>query len=136
MVPVAGDGFADEGAPKIAAEGVGELVLGALDGLGHGLGEIGESAGGARFDMAFDDGDEEASEGGVEIAGREIFAGEEVGDVAGETFSGEGLSFFAGVEVAEVRVFGGTGSAAAATVGESEGTEKCANVGASGHGNL
>jgi hypothetical protein len=81
-------------------------------------------------------GGEEAAEGGVEIAGGEIFAGEEVGDVAAEVFGGEGLGFFAGVEVAEVGMFGGAGSAAAAAVGEGERAEESAVVGASGHGSL
>jgi hypothetical protein len=136
VLDVGVDGGADRVAPAVGAEGIDVFSFGEVDGLGHGLGEVGEGAGGAVVDETLGDGDEKAAEGGVEVAGREIFAREEVVDVAAEVFGGEGLGFFFGVEIAEVGMFGGAGSAAAATVGEGEGTEKCANVGASGHGSL
>lgn len=40
-VPVGGGGAADVVAPGVAAERVGEFVLGEVDGLGDGLGEVG-----------------------------------------------------------------------------------------------
>ena len=73
------DGIADGLAPRVVAEGVGVFVLRMMDGLGEGLGEIGESAGRARLNVAADDGGQEAAEGGAEIAGGKVFAGEEIG---------------------------------------------------------
>ena len=61
------------------AEGVDVLALGKMDGLDESLGETGEGVGGARLDVAADDGGQEAAEGGAEIAGGEVFAGEEIG---------------------------------------------------------
>ena len=98
------EGIVDDIAPGIGAESVDVFVLGDAEGLDHGLGEVGEGAGGARFDVALDDGDEEAAKGGVEIAGGEITAREEIGDVAAEFFGGLGLDFFAGVKIAEMRM--------------------------------
>ena len=54
------DGVADGLAPTVGAEGVDVFVLGEMDGLGKSLREIGEGASGAGFDVAADDGWEEA----------------------------------------------------------------------------
>jgi hypothetical protein len=59
------DGVADGIAPVGTAKGVDVLVLGEMDGLDEGLGEIGDGSGGARFDIAADDGREEAAESGA-----------------------------------------------------------------------
>ncbi len=129
------DGAADGIAPIVGAKGVDVFVLGEMDGLDKGLGEIGESAGGARLDVAADDGGDEAAEGGAQIVGGEVFSGEEIGQFAGEFIGGAGLGFFAGVEVAEVGMLGGAGSAATAAVGEGETTQRDAVLLAKrGHG--
>ncbi len=80
--------------------------------MGESLREIGEGAGGARLNVAADDGGQEAAEGGAEIAGGKIFAGEEIGEVASEFVGGAGLGIFASVIGAEVGMIGGAGSAA------------------------
>jgi len=116
------DGIADGAAPPVGAEGVDVLVLGKMDGLGEGLGEIGESAGGAGLNVAADDGGQEAAEGGAEIAGGEVFTGEEIGEFAGELIGGAGLGAFAGVIVAEASMVVGSGRAALAAVGKGETT--------------
>jgi hypothetical protein len=61
VVVVGVDGLDDGVAPIFFAAGSDEFVLGEMEGLEHGLGEVGEGA------------------GGVEIVGGEIVAGEEVG---------------------------------------------------------
>jgi len=109
VVEVMADGIADGPAPRVAAEGVDVFVLGKTDGLDEGLGEIGEGAGGARFDVTADDSGQEAAEGGAEIAGGEVFAGKEIGEVAGEFIGGAGLGVFAGVVGAEVGMMGERG---------------------------
>jgi len=43
------DGFDDGVAPIFFATGGDELVLGEVEGLEHGLGQVGEGAGGAGF---------------------------------------------------------------------------------------
>ena len=95
MVEVLADGIADGPAPRVVAEGVGVFMLGKMDGLGESLGEIGEGAGGAGLNVAADDGGQEAAEGGAEIAGGEVLAGEEIGQFAGEFIGGAGLRVFA-----------------------------------------
>jgi len=50
------DGAADGTAPIVGAKGVDVFVLGEMDGLDEGVGEIGEGAGGAGLDVAADDG--------------------------------------------------------------------------------
>jgi len=117
------DGIADGPAPRVGAEGVDVFVLGKMDGLGEGLGEIGEGAGGARLNVAADDGGQEAAEGGAEIAGGEVVAGEEVGQVFAECIGGLGSGLFLGVVPAKVGMVANAGSAALATVGESETTQ-------------
>lgn len=83
-------------------------------------------------------GGEEAAQGDAEVAGGEIAAaGEARGDVAAGLLRREGLGFFAGVEVAEVRMAGMARSAAATAVGEGESTQVHAVLGTkSGHGSL
>jgi len=111
--------------------------LGEADGLQQGLAEIGEGIGGLRFDVTLGDGGEEAAKGGAEGAGGKITAGEARGDVTASPLCGEGLGFFAGVEVAEVRMAGMERSAAAAAVAEGESTQGHAVLGTkSGHGSL
>jgi hypothetical protein len=75
------DGVADGFAPAVGAEGVDVFVLRDVDGLQEGLEHVGDGAGQARFDFAADGGGDEASEGGVEVVGGEVIAGEEVGEV-------------------------------------------------------
>src|SRR5712692_8422951 len=123
VVEVLADGIADGFAPGVGAEGVDVLVLGKMDGLGESLGEIGEGAGGAGLDVAADDGGQEAAEGGAEIAGGKVFAGEEIGEVVGEFIGGAGLGVFAGVVGAEAGMMGGAGRAALAAVGKGETTQ-------------
>ena len=131
------DGGADAGAPGVGAEGVYVFVLGELDGLHQGLAEIGESGSGSRFDLALGDGGEEAAEGSTEIAGGEITAGEEIGDVLAHFVGGAGLGFLASVKVAEVRIGGTVRSTATAAIGKGERTQRHAVLGAkSRHGSL
>jgi len=59
-----------------------------------GLGQVGNGAGGFGFYIAADNGGDEAAQGGGEISGREVVAGEEVGQVSAEFFCGTGASFF------------------------------------------
>lgn len=74
--------------------------------------------------MAASDGDEDAAEGGVEIVGGEIVAGEEESKIVGYFFGGVELGFFLGVVETEVGTGGDAGSAAAAAVVERETTER------------
>ncbi len=73
------DGIADGFAPAVGAEGVGVFVLGDVDGLHESLDQVGDGAGGFGFYIAADNGGDEACQGGAEIAGGEVVAGEEVG---------------------------------------------------------
>ena len=123
VVVVAFDGVADGSAPAVGVEGVDVLVLSQMDGLDEGLGKIGEGAGGARLDVTAGYADDEAAEGGGEIASGEVFAGEEKGEIAGEFIGGAGLGVFAGVVGAEVRMAGGAGSAATAAIREGKRTQ-------------
>jgi hypothetical protein len=96
------------------------FVLGEADGLEERLGEVGDGACGFGFDVAADDGGEDASEGGAEIVGGEVVAGEEVGQVFADGFSGAGAGFFLGVVEAEVGMVAEARSAATAAIGEVE----------------
>ena len=137
VIEVLADGIADGLAPGVGAEGVDVFLLGKMDGLGESLGEIGEGAGGAGLDVAADDGGQEAAEGGAEIAGGNVFAGEEIGEVVGEFIGGAGLGVFAGVVGAEVGVMRGAGRAALAAIGEGETTQRLVVLWAKrGHGIL
>jgi hypothetical protein len=68
----------------VCAEGVDVFVLGEVNGLHESLGQVGDGAGGSGLYIAADDGEDEASQGGAEIAGGEVIAGEEVGQVFAE----------------------------------------------------
>ena len=114
------DGVDDGVVPLRVTAGADEFVLGEMKSLEHGLGEVGEGAGGARLYVAASHGDEDAAEGGVEVVGREIIAGEEVSEIFADFLAGAGLGFLLGVVVAEVGAGGDAGSAATAAVVESE----------------
>ncbi len=79
VVVVGLDGNADGFAPAVRAEGVDVFVLGDVDGLHESLDQVGDGAGGFGFYIAADNGGDEACQGGAEIAGGEVVAGEEVG---------------------------------------------------------
>ncbi|PYT58815.1 MAG: hypothetical protein DMG35_16390 [Acidobacteria bacterium] len=120
VVEIAVDRAADGFAPAVGAEGVDVFVLRDADGLDESLEEIGDGGGGAGFDVALDDGGNEACEGGTEIVGREVVAGKEEGEVFAECFGGAGAGFFLGVIVAEMRVAATAGGAAATAISEGE----------------
>jgi hypothetical protein len=128
VVVVLVDGIVDGVAPAVGAEGFDVFVLGEADGLEERLGEVGYGAGGFGFDVATDDGRDDAREGGAEIAGGEVVAGEEVGQVLADGFGGAGASFFLGVVEAEVGMVAGARGTATAAIGEGEQTQGCAVV--------
>jgi len=97
------DGVAHGASPAVRAKGVDVFVLCEMDGLGESLSEISDGVGSPGFDVAANDGGDEASQGGAKIAGGEVVSGEEVGDLAAEFIGGFGLGFFAGVIGAEMR---------------------------------
>jgi len=66
---------------------------------------------------------------GAEIAGGEVVAGEEVGQVTAERLRGAGASFFLGVVEAEMGIFAGARSAATAAIRERELTQGHAVLG-------
>jgi hypothetical protein len=123
VVVVASDGIADGLAPAIRAEGVGVFVLGDVDGLHESLGQVGDGAGGSGFYIAADDGGDEASQGGAEIAGGKVVTGEEIGEVFAERLCGTGASFFLGVVETEMGIVADTRSAATAAVREGKRTQ-------------
>jgi hypothetical protein len=123
VVAVGLDGVADSVAPGVRAVGVDKFVLGNADGLQERLREIGDCAGGFGFYVAADDSGEDARQGGAEIAGGEVAAGKEVGQLLAEFLGGEGLGFFLGVVEAEMGMAGDAGSAATAVIGEGEQTQ-------------
>src|SRR5882724_672067 len=84
------DGAADGTAPIVGAKGVYVFVLGEMDGLDEGLGKIGDGSGGARLDVAAEDGGDEAAEGGAQIVGGEVLSREGIGQFAGEFIGGAG----------------------------------------------
>jgi hypothetical protein len=84
VVEVAVDGVVDGFAPGIGAEGLTIFVLGDVDGLEERLHQVGNGVGGFGLYVAADNGGDEASQGGAEIAGGEVVAGEEVGQVFAE----------------------------------------------------
>jgi len=134
VVEVLVDGIAD-GFTPVGAEGVDIFLLGKMDGLGESVGEIGEGAGGAGLNVSADDGGQEAAEGGAEIAGGKVLAGEKIGQVAAKLIGSAGLGFLAGVVRAEVGMMGGAGSATLAAVGKGETTQGLAVLWAKrGHG--
>jgi hypothetical protein len=111
VVVVGGDGVADGFAPAFGAKGVGVFALGEMEGLDERLAHVGDGACEAGLDVAADRGGDEAGEGGVEVVGSEVIAGDEVGEVVGEFGSGLGLGFFLGVIEAEMRMGGKARSA-------------------------
>jgi hypothetical protein len=113
------DGFA----PDIGAEGVDVFILGNVDGLQESLGHVGDGAGGSGLYVAADDGRDEAAQGGAEIAGGEILAGEVAGEVRAKTLRGTGASFFFGVVVAEMGMVAEARGAATAAIGERKHTQ-------------
>jgi len=117
------EGGADDATPGVGAEGADVFVFGEVDGLDEGLAEVGEDGGGLGLDVPLGDGGKEVAEGGTEVAGGEVRAGEVRRDFAADLVGGAGLGFLTGVEGAEVRMGGGAGSAAAAAVGEGERTQ-------------
>jgi hypothetical protein len=114
------DGVVDGVAPAVGAEGFDVFVLGEADGLEKSLGEVGDGAGGFGFYVAADDGGEDAGEGGAEIAGGDVFAGEEVGQVFADGFGGAGAGFFLGVVEAVTGMVSDARGATMAAIGESE----------------
>jgi hypothetical protein len=126
-------GVAEGIAPAVSAERVDVFVLGEVDGLQKSLRQVGDGAGGSGFYVAADNGGDEASEGGGEIAGGEVVGGEEVVQVFAERFFGEGAGFFLGVVEAEEGILAGAWGAATAAIREREltqgqavlGTERC-----------
>src|SRR5713226_1873030 len=123
VVVVVVDGVADGFAPAVRAEGVDVFVLGDVDGLHESLGQISNGVGGFGFYIAADNGRDEACQGGAEIAGGEVVAGEEVGQVFAEFLCGAGSGFFLGVVEAETGIVAGARSAATAAIRESKRTQ-------------
>jgi hypothetical protein len=74
--------------------------------------------GGFGFYIAADNGGDEARQGGAEIAGGEVVAGEEVGQIFAESIGGLGAGFFFGVVGAEAGIAAGSRSKATAAIGE------------------
>src|SRR2546430_7611522 len=114
VVGVAFDGIADGLAPAVGAESVDVFVLRDVDGLHESLGQVGNGAGGSGFYIATDDGGNEACQGGAEIAGGEVVAREEGGQVLAEFLRGAGAGFFLGVVEAEMGGVADTRGAATA----------------------
>jgi hypothetical protein len=119
---VGGDAGADGFAVVFRAEGVLEFGLGEVDGLEESLSHVGDGAGGARFDIAADDGGDEAGQGDAEVVGGDVVAGEEGGEVFGELIGNGGAGFFFGVVKTEMGMATDAGSAATAAIGEREDT--------------
>ena len=122
VIVVAVDGVADGFAPAVGAEGVDIFVLGDVDGLHESLDEVGDGVGGFGFYIAADNGGDETCQGGAEIAGGEVVAGEEVGQVLADGFGSAGAGFLLGVVEAEVGMVAEARSAATAAIGEGEQT--------------
>jgi hypothetical protein len=123
VVVVVVDGVADGLAPGVGAESVDVFVLREVDGLHESLGQVGNGAGGSGLYIAADNGGDEASQGGAEIASGEVVAGEEVGQVFAEFLRGAGPGFFLGVVEAEMGTLVGARSAATAAIRESKRTQ-------------
>ena len=123
VVVVVVDGVADGLAPAAGTEGVDIFLLGDVDGLQESLGQVGDGAGGSGFYIASEDGRDETAQGGAEIAGGEVVAGEEVGEVFAEFLCGAGTGFSLGVVEAEMGIFAGARGAATAAIRERELTQ-------------
>ncbi len=114
------DGVADGFAPIVGVEGLTIFVLGDMDGLQESLGQVGDGAGGLGFYIAADNGGDKAAQGGTEIAGGELVAGKEVGEVFVEFLCGAGSGFFLGVVETEAGILAGVRGEATAAIRESE----------------
>jgi hypothetical protein len=123
VVVVGGDGGADGFAPTVGAEGVDVFELRGVDGLHEGLGQVSDGTSEFGLYIAADDGGNEAREGSAEIAGGEIVAGEEAGEVFAELFRGLGAGLLLGMEEAEMGMVAGAWSAATAAIGERKETQ-------------
>jgi hypothetical protein len=110
-------------APAVGAEGVDVFVLGHADGLQESLGQVGDGAGGSGFYIAAEGSGDEAPQSGAEIAGGEVVAGEEVGQVFAERLRGAGAGFFLGVVEAEAGMLADARRAATATICERKHTQ-------------
>src|SRR5713101_5634961 len=117
------DGSAGGVSPAPGGEGLTIFVLGDVDGLQESLGQVGDGAGGSGFYITADHCGDEASQGGAEIAGREVVAGEEVGEVFAEFLRGAGAGFFLGVIEAEASVVADARGAATAAIRERKRTQ-------------
>jgi hypothetical protein len=131
-VEVLVDGIGDGVAPAVAAEGVDVFLLGQANGPEESLRQVGDGPRGFRFYVTANDGRDEATQGSAEIAGGEVVAGKEVGQVLADGFGGAGAGFFLGVVEAEVGMVAGAGGAATAAIGEGKQTRGCAVVLTSG----
>src|SRR6266852_9633621 len=123
VVAVAVVGVADGFAPAVPAESVDVFVLGDVDGLHESLDQVGDGVGGFGFYIAADNGGDETCQGGAEIAGGEVVAGEEVVQVFAEFMRGAGAGFFLGVVGAEAGIVADARSAATAAIRESKRTQ-------------
>src|SRR5216683_477080 len=123
VVVVVVDGVADGLTPGIGTKGVDVFVLGDVDGLHESLDQVGDGVGGLGFYIAAHNGGDEACRGGAEIAGGEVVAGEEVGQVFAEFLCGAGSGLFLGVVGAEAGIVAGARSAATAAIRESKRTQ-------------
>ncbi len=94
------EGGTDGFAPGIGAEGVDVFVLRGLDGIEHGLAEVGQGGGGFALDAALRHAGEDMAESGTEIAGGEVTAGEPRGNIAADGLGGLGLCFLTGMKAA------------------------------------
>src|SRR5882762_10093421 len=122
------DGAADGLAPAVGTEGVDIFQLGDVDGLQESLRQVGGGTGGSGFYITADDCGDETPQGGAEITGGEVVAGEEVGQVFAERFRGAGAGFFLGVVEAEVGMVAVARSTATAAIRESKRTQRHAVV--------
>jgi len=95
-------------------------VLGEVDGLHKGLRQVGDGVAGTGFEVAADDGGEDAGQSDAEIAGGDVAARKEVGEVIAELFGGARPCFLLGVVEAEMGMVAGARGAATAAIGERE----------------
>ena len=123
VVIVTSDRVVDGLAPAVGAEGVDVFVLGEVDGLQESLGQVGNGARGSGFYIAAEDGGDEASQGGGEIAGGKVVAGEEVSQVFAKCLGGLGSGFLLGVVRAEAGIVAEARGAATAAIRERKRTQ-------------
>src|SRR5580700_2041512 len=118
VVVVDVDGVADGFAPAVSAKGVDVFVLGEVNGLQLSLDHVGNGAGESGFYIAPYHSGDEARHCGAEIAGGEVVAREETGQIFGEFIGGLGAGLLLSVIKAEVGMVAGARCAAAAAIGE------------------